>query len=319
VVTRESGFGGDDMFEEIKIAVAGAIPPDALYWMRSVKRAVMGEPPPPHPRDVSQTSEAAEPARTVQEIALERYAADQISAPNLFYDIDEVLLMPVRELARTLTLSVSYINSSHVNGDIAEFGTMGGFTARSIAMSMIFDPQRQPLSPGASGDNPFRKLRLFDSFEGLPEITSDIDLASPHVKSGSWAKGGCKVLGAKELREMVEKILPAHRIEIYEGWFADTVKTLPDTTRFAMIHFDGDLYQSTIDALDPCFARGFISPGAMLCFDDWNANRADPTCGERRAWAELVERYTIVASNCGDYSGGGTRFIVHSYKNSPAE
>jgi hypothetical protein len=79
----------------------------------------------------------------------------------------------------------------------------------------------------ASGENPFRILRLFDSFEGLPEITSPVDQGAPHVISGACAKGGCKVLAAPELRERIGKILPPHRFELYEGWFADTVKFLP--------------------------------------------------------------------------------------------
>jgi len=116
------------------------------------------------------------------------------------------------------------------------------------------------------------------------------------------------------LRAVVEGIIPSDRVEINEGWFADTVKLLPDDTRFALIHFDGDLYQSTMDALVPCFERGFISKGAVLCFDDWNCNEADPEYGERRAWTDLVARFNIVASHGGDYSIQSSKFIVHSYR-----
>ena len=107
-----------------------------------------------------------------------------------------------------------------------------------------------------------------------------------------WAKGGCKALAAAELGERIGKIIPQHRFEIYDGWSVYTVKTLPPETRFAMIHFDGDLYQSTIDALQPLFERGMVSTGAVLCLDDWNANRALPGVGERRAWRELVAKST---------------------------
>jgi hypothetical protein len=72
-----------------------------------------------------------------------------------------------------------------------------------------------------------------------------------------------------------------------------------------------------MDALSPCFARGFISKGAVLCFDDWNVNRAIPTYGERRAWAELVDKFKIEASHSGDYSMAGTKFIIHSYQGVP--
>jgi hypothetical protein len=315
------------------MALARLLPPKSLHWIRSVKRAIMAEPPLPllpQPTTTATTTdlvpaqETGVPGRvsvrekppaspTLQAVALKRYAAHKISAPFLFYDTDDILILAANELAKTLTLSVLYLNSTHVDGDVAEFGTMGGFSARTLAAAMVYDPKCQPLSPGAHGDNPFRKLRLFDSFEGLPDITSQIDLASPHVVSGAWSKGGCKILGAQELRTMVEGILPPARIELHPGWFSDTVKALPPETRFAMIHFDGDLYQSMMDALTPCFERGFISRGAVLCLDDWNCNKADPSYGERRAWKDLVDRFQIVASNCGDYATAATRFIIHSY------
>jgi O-methyltransferase len=324
------------MLSPFKLALARSLPPKELYWLRSVKRAIMGEPPLSAPDSTISRSGAAplrqnalppplypshqvEENRTLQDAALEKYIGRKIKSPYLYFDAEEILLLPAREIARTLTLSVQYLNSAHVNGDIAEFGTMGGFSALTIAAAMVYDLQRQPISDENAGENPFRKLRLFDSFEGLPEITSPVDLASPHVVSGAWSKGGCKVLGPRELRALVERAIPPHRIEIYEGWFADTVSKLPGDTRFAMIHFDGDLYQSTMDALTPCFARGFVSRGAVLCFDDWNCNRSIPSYGERRAWAELVERFQIAASHCGDYSVGGTKFIIHSYQGMSSE
>ncbi|MGJ4947776.1 TylF/MycF/NovP-related O-methyltransferase [Bradyrhizobium sp. HKCCYLS20291] len=315
------------MLTPLKAALAETLPPTALYWLRSVKRAIMLQPPIPWPfawpgdltRTQSVAAEVEDDGRPIQDTAIERYKMRNLPSPDSFYGYQDILPLAAKEIAKALTLSVQYVNGSHVYGDIAEFGTMGGFSAKAIATSMVFDPQRQPLSKSASGENPFRILRLFDSFEGLPEITSPVDLGSPHVVSGAWAKGGCKVLAAPELRERIGKILPPHRFQLYEGWFADTVKTLPPETRFAMIHFDGDLYQSTMDALVPLFERGMISTGAMICFDDWNANRAIPTTGERQAWKELVETFNIDASNCGDYSVGGTRFIIHSYRGIPAD
>lgn len=314
------------MLTPLKTALANTLPPEAVYWLRSVKRAIMSEPPLPWPPEISpgktrvyQPAPTTLDGRIIQDIALERYKVRQLPSPDSFYGYEDILPLIAKEIARALTLSVQYVNGSHVNGDIAEFGTMGGFSAKAIATSMVFDLQRQPLAKSASGENPFRVLRLFDSFEGLPEITSPVDQGAPHVISGAWAKGGCKVLAAPELRERIGKILPPQRFELYEGWFADTVKLLPPETRFAMIHFDGDLYQSTMDALVPLFAQGMVSIGAVICFDDWNANRAIPTTGERQAWKELVEQFDIEASNGGDYSVGGTRFYIHSYRGIPAD
>jgi hypothetical protein len=302
------------MTKSLKIAIAEGLPPQTLFKLRSVKRALMGQAPLEAAPGASylDVADAASEPRTMQTEALERLDAHKISAPYLFFTSDDILILPAKEIARALTLSVMYINSVDVKGDVAEFGTMGGFTARTLAAAMVFDPRYQP-------SRPLRKLRLFDSFEGLPEITEAVDLNSPHVKSGTWSKGGCKILSAKELRTMIEAIIPPSRVQVHEGWFADTVKKLPKDTRFALIHFDGDLYSSTMDALVPCFERGFISKGAAICFDDWNCNQADPEYGERKAWADLVKRFSIVATHSGDYSIQSTRFIVHSYRGMPAD
>jgi hypothetical protein len=306
----------------LRSALAESLPPETAYRLRSIKRAIMGQEPLPWPHKKPAppaAPQAAHDGRIIQDIALENYINGTMPVRKSYMEWEDVLILAAQEIAKTLTLSVQYINGAHVLGDIAEFGTMSGSTARVIATSMVFDYRRQPLPKSAGGENPFRKLRMFDSFEGLPEITSPIDQAAPHVISGAWAKGGCHVLAADQLRSLIGKILPPHRFEIYEGWFADTVKTLPPETRFAMIHFDGDLYSSTMDALVPLFARGMISTGAILCFDDWNANRAIPDTGERRAWQELTEQFDIKASHCGNYACIGTRFIIHSYRGIPVD
>jgi hypothetical protein len=257
----------------------------------------------------SKAVQAGDP-RALQDIAIERYLAAPQKLPEQFFPFEKALMLSPREVAKALTLGVIYANTSDVKGDIAEFGTMSGFSAKIIANAMMYDLQRQP-------SYPFRTLRLFDSFEGLPEITADADKTSPQVLSGAWAKGGCKVLSAKNLYNLITKIIPPERVEIIEGWFSETVTMLPDDTRFAMIHFDGDLYQSMMDALTPCFAKGFVSRGAVLCFDDWNCNQASPAFGERKAWAELVAAFGIDASHSGDYGETGTKFIVHSYRGMP--
>jgi len=80
------------------------------------------------------------------------------------------------------------------------------------------------------------------------------------------------------------------------------------------VHFDGDLYQSTIDAIGGLLKIGAISNGAIICFDDWNCSQADPNVGERRAWRELSEQYEIEFSDFRSYSTGGRGFFIHGYR-----
>jgi len=226
---------------------------------------------------------------------------------HAFSSADEIDQIAVWDVLRALVLSLHYIYEADVDGDVVEFGTMSGLTATRIAKAMALLENKNPSAAT-------RRLFLFDSFEGLPEATADADKTAIHVRKGVWGAGTCKVLSQHELMERCAREFDRSRIRIHAGWFSDTVSLLPDETKIAMMHVDCDLYQSTLDALSPCFARGLVSEGAAICFDDWNPNRASPRHGERRAWAELTSQFEIVASDYGPYSWGGHKFLIHSYK-----
>jgi O-methyltransferase len=217
---------------------------------------------------------------------------------------NDIADLPRMETMRELINSLWYIYGADVEGDVVEFGTMSGFTASRIAKTMTWLENMIPMQ---------RRLILADSFEGLPESTAKADVESPHVAKGVWSAGACKVLSRADLVALCSREFKAERIDVLEGWYKDTVPKLSADRKLALLHVDCDLYQSTMDALVPCFERGMVSEGAMIHFDDWNCTRASPDFGERRAWAELVERYDIAASHCGDYSWHGHKLIVHSY------
>ena len=200
-----------------------------------------------------------------------------------------------------LILGVQYASMVGVPGDFVEFGSAFGRTAFAIAFAL------QSYQSAA-------RLYLFDSFEGLPEASSSIDLEHPFVKAGSWSRGACCGATPAQLKEVILGAgIPESRLVIKPGWFSDTLPTLAADTRFSFLHVDCDLYQSAIDVLDCCFGRGFVSDGAIILFDDWNVH-ASPRSGERRAWREMVEKYSIEFSDEGAYSWHGHRFIVHGYK-----
>jgi predicted O-methyltransferase YrrM len=208
------------------------------------------------------------------------------------------LYLHYREIAITLSLAVRY--SQQTDGDIAEFGTATGVTARTLARALAKER-------GSS-----KNLHLFDSFEGLPEATSNVDANSYEFINRIWFAGLMKDLNSRELLYLCSKHLPSDRIVIHEGWFVDTVKNLKGK-KFAMVHFDGDMYQSAIDAIGGLLSQGAISNGAVICFDDWNCGQANPAFGERRAWQELSDKHKIVCSPWRCYSSMGQAFIVHSY------
>ncbi|OGS36934.1 MAG: hypothetical protein A2506_08005 [Elusimicrobia bacterium RIFOXYD12_FULL_66_9] len=212
------------------------------------------------------------------------------------------------EVMRQLSLAVEYAYGAEVEGDVAEFGVMSGRTALTLAAAM-----REMEAYG----RPPRRLHLFDSFEGLPEPTAAADRDSVHVRSAAWSAGACKVVTPERLETMFRGRAPGGGLSVWEGWFKDTVANLPPEARFALLHLDCDLYESTLDALEPLFASGRISQGAILLFDDWNCNRADPRFGQQRAWTELCARHAVRSSDQGAYAVFGRRLIVHDYARKP--
>ena len=214
------------------------------------------------------------------------------------------------ETKKALALGVMYVCGADVEGDIAEFGTKAGKTSKIIASSLSNIAKLYPYIDSAKS----KKLHLFDSFQGLPDSTAQPDIESPHVKTGIWGPGACKGSSKQQVLDICKRYLPESRIEIYEGWFKDTISQLPGNIKFSMMHVDSDLYQSAIDVLDTCFARGFVQEGTIIFFDDWNCNRASPKFGERRAWLEIQQKYAVDFSELGSHSTGGYRIIVHSYR-----
>jgi O-methyltransferase len=203
-------------------------------------------------------------------------------------------------IAENLLFAVQYVAEGGVPGEIAEFGCMTGRTANVISAAMA--------SFRIGG-----KLHLFDSFEGLPKTTNAVDATSDHVKDGTWGPGTCKGITPEALRKKCLNYLKDDQIRIYEGWFSQNMTRIPAGTKFAMLHVDCDLYESTMDCLDFLFKNKMVSEGAIILFDDWYCNHSSNNHGERKAWKELVEKYQIHAEDHGGYAWGGFKLIVHDY------
>jgi hypothetical protein len=214
------------------------------------------------------------------------------------------------DVYRKLMLGVDYVYGSDVKGDIAEFGTMTGATAAAMAQELGLAYLTYPANDPRGN---VKRLHLFDSFRGLPVSSSRVDTEAPHVQAGTWSAGTCKGITKEDLLKKCARFIPTENVLIHDGWFKDTLPKLPANTTFALLHIDCDLYQSTIEVLDFCFSRGMVQEGAAVFFDDWNSNRASPEYGERKAWAEAVERYSIKSSDSGEYGHLGRKFLVHSY------
>jgi O-methyltransferase len=81
------------------------------------------------------------------------------------------------------------------------------------------------------------------------------------------------------------------QVRFLEGWFRDTLADAP-IERLAVMRLDGDLYESTMDALVSLYPR--LSPGGFVIVDDYlsieNCRKAvDDFRFEHKIEDELVE------------------------------
>lgn len=114
----------------------------------------------------------------------------------------------------------------------------------------------------------------FDSFEGLPE-----DWRPNHRKGHFNEAEPTNVVGAT----------------LVPGWFEDTVPDYDWPENIALVHFDADLYSSTITALDSI--GPFIKPGCILVFDEFFGYDDDfhgTMPGEQQAFWEWCEQADVM-------------------------
>jgi O-methyltransferase len=144
-----------------------------------------------------------------------------------------------------------------VSGDIIETGVWRG------GMSIFM---RGVLKAHGVTD---RKVWLADSFQGLPPPDSarypadhDLDLSEWDILS----------VGVDQVRHNFERYgLMDDQVEFIVGWFRDTLADAP-VNDLAVLRLDGDLYESTIQALDPLYPK--LSVGGYCIIDDYGATES---------------------------------------------
>jgi O-methyltransferase len=183
--------------------------------------------------------------------------------------------------SRIFSTVFDFIAASRLEGDIYEFGTYNGYTARHLALAMT-----------ANDRSAKTRLHLFDTFTGFPELTTAVDKKSYEMNAG-WDAGACAAVpgAAQRVDRMLGMLLPAERFAINVGSFADTLTLATAHRPAAMIHVDCDLYESTKTVFDRMLEFETIQDGTVLVFDDFNCARANPEFGERRAMHETFDNH----------------------------
>ena len=149
---------------------------------------------------------------------------------------------------------VDSVMADGVPGDFIETGVWrGGVT---ILMRGMLD---------AWGD-PDRRVWVADSFQGLPAPDAD---TYPQDIGHDLSDVPTLAVSADRVRANFARYgLLDDRVQILEGWFRDTLPTAP-IDRLAVLRLDGDMYESTIDALDALYPK--LSVGGYVIVDDYGA------------------------------------------------
>jgi O-methyltransferase len=115
----------------------------------------------------------------------------------------------------------------------------------------------------AAWDIQDRVVWVADSFEGLPKPSLPQD-------SGYDFSAGKMPILAVTLEEVQENFrrygLLDGQVRFLKGWFRDTLTVAP-IDKLALLRLDGDLYESTMDALNALYHK--VVPGGFVIIDDY--------------------------------------------------
>jgi hypothetical protein len=111
-----------------------------------------------------------------------------------------------------------------------------------------------------------RRVWVADSFEGLPPPNAD---RYPHDAGLNLNNIPEQAVSLEQVQSHFERYdLLDERVQFLKGWFRDTLPRAP-IDRLAVARLDGDLYESTMDALTNLYPK--LSVGGYLIVDDYGA------------------------------------------------
>lgn len=165
-----------------------------------------------------------------------------------------------------------------VPGTIVECGIGRG---RSLLICAALNELLPPEEGGG------RKIYGYDSFQGFPEPSREDD--SPRQpKKGEWSRSpsGRYDYSPGFIAQVVANAGVTSPPTLTPGFFGDSLKSYSGEP-IALLHIDGDLYQSYLDTLQALWE--LVSIGGVVVFDDFlfEPVPGEPWPGARRAVAEF--------------------------------
>ncbi len=180
---------------------------------------------------------------------------------------------------------VEAVLDEDIPGDLVECGVWRG--GASILMRAVL---------AAHGDET-RCVWLADSFAGVPPPDPDNYEADKGDKLYLFSE----VLGVSEaeVRSNFERYgLLDDQVRFLPGWFKDTLQDAP-IEHISVLRLDGDLYESTIQALNALYPR--LSPGGFCIIDDYHMIEACKSAVRDYRTEHGISANIVDIDNCGVY------------------
>lgn len=171
--------------------------------------------------------------------------------------------------------------SMHVDGHFIETGVWRG-GACIFAKAII----------NALGSK--KKVFVADSFCGLPKPNENFP---GHTQCNFWNDAYLKV-SRKEVEDNFKRYECLDDDVVFvEGWFNETLKKLDE--KFCVIRLDGDLYESTMDALEALYPK--LQVGGYVILDEYMKLEGCRAATEVFRWKNKISEKICVIDHSGAY------------------
>jgi hypothetical protein len=191
-----------------------------------------------------------------------------------------------------------FLTDNRVKGDYFEFGC---HRCRTFRMALT-EARRHNLAE--------MRFLAFDSFAGLPNVTSDTPVEI-------WKRGALATSEDEFTRMVSEHGIYVDRVQTIKGYYSDSLtqdlnqQFVASGSKIALVNIDCDLYESAVPVFE--FIDPLLQDGAVIYIDDLFAGyKGNPNKGVARAFAEYRRKTRWKLIRHLDIGWWGRSYIVYS-------
>jgi hypothetical protein len=190
-----------------------------------------------------------------------------------------------------------FVTDNRVNGDYFEFGC---HRCRTFRMALT-EARRHNLDT--------MQFHAFDSFEGLPEPTSETSVEI-------WKRGALTTSEQTFMDHVETHGIYVERVKTIKGFYSESLtpalqrQYVDSARKIALVNIDCDLYESAIPVFE--FIDPLLQDGAVIYVDDLFAGyKGHPHKGVARAFLEWQKRSRWKVVRHLDIGWWGRSYIVY--------